>query len=84
MSYRELRSKYSLKTKTTTIIILILRYRFHRDYAHSRLSSSDFGEFVLGFYYSMEFINFNILKMENFRKPNFELVADVLYWMVKL
>ena len=22
--------------------------------------------------------------MENFRGPNFELVADVLYWMVKL
>jgi clusterin-associated protein 1 len=22
--------------------------------------------------------------MENFRKPNFELVADILYWMVKL
>jgi clusterin-associated protein 1 len=22
--------------------------------------------------------------MENFRTPNFELVADVLYWMVKL
>lgn len=23
-------------------------------------------------------------QMENFRKPNFELVADLLYWMVKL
>lgn len=23
-------------------------------------------------------------QMENFRKPNFELVADILYWMVKL
>lgn len=22
--------------------------------------------------------------MENFRKPNFELVADILYWMIKL
>ena len=22
--------------------------------------------------------------MENFRQPNFELVADILYWMVKL
>ena len=25
-----------------------------------------------------------VRKMENFRKPNFELVADILYWMVKL
>lgn len=24
------------------------------------------------------------LQMENFRTPNFELVADILYWMVKL
>jgi hypothetical protein len=23
-------------------------------------------------------------QMENFRSPNFELVADILYWMVKL
>ena len=22
--------------------------------------------------------------MDNFRKPNFELVADILFWMVKL
>ena len=25
-----------------------------------------------------------LISLENFRKPNFELVADVLYWMVKL
>jgi len=25
-----------------------------------------------------------LISMENFRKPNFELVADILYWMVKL
>jgi clusterin-associated protein 1 len=25
-----------------------------------------------------------IISMDNFRKPNFELVADILYWMVKL
>lgn len=25
-----------------------------------------------------------LLSLENFRKPNFELVADILYWMVKL
>jgi len=25
-----------------------------------------------------------LISMENFRSPNFELVADVLYWMVKL
>jgi len=25
-----------------------------------------------------------LISMDNFRKPNFELVADILYWMVKL
>lgn len=25
-----------------------------------------------------------VVQMENFRKPNFELVADILFWMVKL
>ncbi len=25
-----------------------------------------------------------LISMENFRQPNFELVADILYWMVKL
>jgi clusterin-associated protein 1 len=25
-----------------------------------------------------------LISMENFRKPNFELVADILFWMVKL
>eukprot|EP01038_Epipyxis_sp_PR26KG_P006134 gene6134-8458_t len=25
-----------------------------------------------------------LISMENFRRPNFELVADILYWMVKL
>ena len=25
-----------------------------------------------------------LISMENFRNPNFELVADILYWMVKL
>jgi len=25
-----------------------------------------------------------LISMENFRKPNFELIADILYWMVKL
>jgi clusterin-associated protein 1 len=25
-----------------------------------------------------------LISLENFRKPNFELVADLLYWMVKL
>lgn len=25
-----------------------------------------------------------LISMENFRKPNFELVADILYWMVKI
>ena len=24
-----------------------------------------------------------LISVENFRSPNFELVADVLYWMVK-
>ena len=30
------------------------------------------------------FHHFQLCQMENFRKPNFELVADILYWMVKL
>ena len=25
-----------------------------------------------------------LISMENFRKPNFELVADILYWMVNI
>ena len=25
-----------------------------------------------------------LISMDNFRLPNFELVADILYWMVKL
>mmetsp|Transcript_23699 Transcript_23699/g.40330 ORF Transcript_23699/g.40330 Transcript_23699/m.40330 type:complete len:180 (-) Transcript_23699:1070-1609(-) len=25
-----------------------------------------------------------LISVENFRKPNFELIADILYWMVKL
>ena len=25
-----------------------------------------------------------LISLENFRRPNFELVADILYWMTKL
>jgi hypothetical protein len=59
--------------------------RFHGNNEGLRLSSSDIGKTSdsPSFPCSTNILDLAI-QMENFRKPNFELVADILYWMVKL
>jgi len=57
---------------------------FHRQYRHRPANTMSYRE-LRNFTELMRALGYpRLISLENFRKPNFELVADVLYWMVKL
>jgi Clusterin-associated protein-1 len=76
MSFRELRSKFCAG-KLRDHCSAALMYHTHSDNYCLFVMPTDFTEMMRALGYP------RLISVDNFRTPNFELVADILYWMVK-
>jgi Clusterin-associated protein-1 len=75
MSFRELRSEFLAKMRDRCLAALM--HRTHRNDYCLLVIPTDFTEMMRALGYP------RLISVDNFRTPNFELVADILYWMVK-